>query len=287
MPGYGIVRALSAAILKQCGDHQVRETLNDSSLRQAEHYDRIHEAYAAHYYDAESTAYRERFVFDTMFRGLDLNGQVVADLACGSGVNSLSLLQRYPKARPIGFDLSDKACDDYRRLVGTEAHQVDLIEGRSLGVQADVAMVFGGLHHCVCNLAGTFETIAGLLKPGGLLLMYEPNARFFLESARRLWYRVDGYFDAETEHALDHAAILRLAGPRFTALDCVYGGGPAYFLILNSLVLRVPLGLKRRIARPLFFAESLYSRLPGTSMFPVFIARWQYLGGGESSPVRA
>lgn len=243
--------------------------------RQAEHYARIHEDYAAHYYDAQSMAYRERFVFDPMFRGLDLNGQVVADLACGSGLNSVALLQRFPHARPLGFDLSAKACDDYRRLVGSTAHQLDLTAGGAPQPQVDVAMIFGGLHHCVCNLPGTIETIAGLLKPGGLLLMYEPNARFFLEGLRRLWYRLDRYFDAQTEHALDHDAILRLAAPRFDAIDCVYGGGPAYFLIFNSLVLRVPSGFKRRLARPLFWAEAAYERLPGRGAFPVFIARWR------------
>jgi hypothetical protein len=197
------------------------------------------------------------------------------------GLNSLSLFQRFPDARLVGFDVADNAVDHDRHLVGTEAHQVDLTEGKSLGVQADVAMVVGGLDRCVSNLVWTFQTIAGLLNPGGLLWLYDPNARFFLESARRRWYRLDGYFDAETEHARDHAAILRLAGPRFAALDCVYGGGPAYLLILDSLALRLPLGLKRRIAHPLVLAVSLYSRLPGTSIFPVFIARWWHLGDGE------
>jgi len=271
----------------------MHEPLNHASLRQAEHYARIHEDYAAHYYDAQSIAYRERFVLDPLFRGLDLNDRVVADLACGSGLNSLALLQRFPRARPIGFDLSEKACQDYRRIVGTQAYRVDLTAGQPLGIQADVAMVFGGLHHCVSNLPGTFATIAGLLKPGGLLLMYEPNARFLLEGLRRFWYRHDRYFDAPTEHALDHGEILRLAGPRFVGLDCAYGGGPAYFLIFNSLVLRVPLGLKRHIARPLFWVDALYERLPGARAFPVFVARWRYLGGveagqtGDSGPAGA
>jgi hypothetical protein len=42
-------------------------------------------------YDASSMAYRDRFVYDIMFRGLDLNGKDVADLAAGSGHNSLAV----------------------------------------------------------------------------------------------------------------------------------------------------------------------------------------------------
>jgi SAM-dependent methyltransferase len=267
----------------------MRDTLKNSSHPQAIHYNKIYAHYATHYYDAESMAYRERFVLDPLFRGLDLNGMVVADLACGGGFNSLAVLNRFPFSHPIGLDLSAKACEDYQRLVGTEAYQVDLTSGQSVGIQADIAMVFGGLHHCVIDLSRTFETIAGLLKPGGLLLMYEPNAGFFLEWVRRLWYRMDRYFDAPTEHALDLEGILQLAGPRFQMYDCLYTGGPAYFLIFNSLVLRVPIKLKRWLARPLFATEAVYNHLPGRAIFPVFLARWTRLADsvtdGVNSPV--
>jgi hypothetical protein len=40
-------------------------------------------------------------------------------------------------------------------------------------------MVFSGLHHCVCELPGTFRTLAQLVLPGGLLLMVEPKGRIF------------------------------------------------------------------------------------------------------------
>lgn len=245
------------------------------SERQEEQYDRIHSAYRRHYFDESSMAYRERFVYDILFDGLDLNDRTVADLACASGYNSLAVLRRYPRATTIGFDISAKACSDYRSLVKREAYEIDLTAGEEAGVKVDVAMILGGLHHCVSNLAGTFATIAGMLNPGGFLLMYEPNRAYFLEAVRRAWYRVDPYFDAESEHALDHDEILALASKEFALIDCRYSGGPAYFLILNSLVFRVPPSWKKGLTRPLFAFERLYNRLPGRIFFPTFVARWQ------------
>lgn len=245
------------------------------SVKQQAHYEAIHDDYAQHYYDSSSMAFRNRFVYDPMFEGQDLNGKVVADLACGSGHNSLAVLERFPRARVMGFDVSARACAAYRETVGREAVQVDLTAGADVGHQADVAMVFGGLHHCVSDLEGTFRTIHRLVRPGGLLLMWEPNRQCFLEGLRWLWYRLDRYFESTTEHALSEPGIRRLAAPGFEGLDCRYVGGPAYFLVCNSLVLRVPVGLKRGMASPLFALESAYNRLPGRFWFPTFIARWR------------
>jgi SAM-dependent methyltransferase len=249
--------------------------VREASARQQAHYQTIHDDYELHYYDAPSMAFRNRFVYDLMFEGQDLDGQRIADLACGSGHNSLAILQRFPRAEVMGFDVSPRACEDYRRNVGRDAHLMDLTAGSPVGPPADVAIIFGGLHHCTSDLDGTFRTIAGILRPGGLLLMCEPNRECFLEGFRRLWYRLDRYFEPTTEHALGHGDILRQAGRHFEGVDCRYLGGPAYFLILNSLLFRVPLGVKTALARPLFKFEEAYNRLPGRYWFPYFVARWR------------
>lgn len=245
------------------------------SSRQKELYEEIHDDYEAHYYDGPSRAFRERFMWDVLFRGVDLSGKTVADLACGSGVNTLALLERFPDAQPVGFDISAKACAAYTRNTGFPAHELDLTKGGDPGVQVDAAMVWGGIHHCVADLEGTFQTIARLVRPGGWLLMSEPNRRYVLESARTLWYRMDPYFDASTEAALDHERIGDLASPWFERHSVDFLGGPAYFLIYNSLILRVPRKAKTAIAPPLFLAERLYNHLPGRFWYPYFLARWR------------
>jgi SAM-dependent methyltransferase len=245
------------------------------SEKQKRQYENIHDDYERHYYDATSIAFRQRFIYDVMFQGLELNNKDIADLASGSGYNSLAVLERYPQARLTGFDISSKACAAYRRNVGYEAYELDLTLGNNLGRTFDVAIIHGGLHHCVSDLDGTFHTIADMVKPGGLLLMVEPNKQCFLEGIRRLWYKLDKYFEADTESALAHDEISAIASSRFSCLDLDYMGGPAYFLIYNSLLFRIPLSAKRFLAPSLFAAESLYNKLPGRFWFPYFIARWQ------------
>ena len=248
-------------------------------LKQKTHYETIHEQYEAHYFDAESMSFREQFVYDRMFAGLDLNGKDVVDLAAGSGYNSLWVSTRYPTARLCGLDISDKACVAYRNLLGCEARAFDLTSGRIEGCAFDVAMVFGGLHHCVSNLPGAVRTIARLVRPGGLLLMFEPNNRYLLDAVRRLWYRWDSSFEDATESALDHDALCAMAAPYFQPVVAWHMGGPAYFLIYNSMIFRIPQKWKKFAAPALFPLERAYNHLPGKLLFPYFVARWRRLDG--------
>ena len=119
--------------------------MSENSTRQRVHYERIHDDYETHYYDATSMAFRERFIYDLMFRGLDLNGKDVADLAAGSGHNSRAVQERFPQVRVAGFDISSRACESYRRIVGAEAFQLDLTAENEQLARFDVAMIVGGL----------------------------------------------------------------------------------------------------------------------------------------------
>src|SRR5258708_3168427 len=84
------------------------------SSRQKQHYTEIHDAYEAHYYDAPSMEYRSRFIYRWLFAGVDFSNTTVADLACGSGYNSLALKQRFDRVRTVGFDISEPAWASYR-----------------------------------------------------------------------------------------------------------------------------------------------------------------------------
>ena len=252
-----------------------------ASQRQKRHYEQIHDAYADHYFDRHSMAYRDRFIYRPLLDGLDLNGKAVADLACGSGDNSIALLRSFPEIELTGFDISAKACADYRERVGRPAFEADLTKAQNPDTLFDAALIVGGLHHCVADLPGTLKTVAGLLKPGGLLLMMEPNADFLLEGLRKLWYRHDRYFDAESEHALSHSTVLDQGRHLFEPLDLHYLGGPGYFLILNSLIFRLPKPVKSALAPPLGLFDAGYNRLPGRGLFPYFLARWRRLADAD------
>ena len=242
---------------------------------QKSHFEEIHDEYARHYYDPVSMQYRWRFIYEYWFQGIDLNGKKVADLACGDGVNSLAVLSRFPDADVTGVDISPKACEAYTSVTGRKAYAVDLTLGIDIGIYVDAAVVFGGLHHCVLDLRKTFQTISYMIKPGGLLLMAEPNRDCFWEPVRRIWYRMDNYFDDVSEAALAHDEMFRIVAADYEQIWIRYQGGPAYFLLLNSLILRVPLPVKRFMRHPLFWLETAYNCLPGRFWYPTFLACWR------------
>ena len=248
--------------------------MSTDSTRQKHHYDTIHSNYEDHYYDEQSLAYRERFYYTPLFAGLDLDGRSVADMAAGSGHTSLALLRRFPKAKITGFEISRNACEAFCRNVGHPCVETDLIRPINYVGKFDVAMIVGGLHHCVADLPQVFRNIADLLRPSGLLLMLEPNQEFVLDWVRRLWYHADRYFDAANERALSHSQIFLQARPDFELQNVAYLGGPGYFLISQSLLFRIPKPMKRAMTPGLMISETLFNRVPGRWMHPYFIARW-------------
>ena len=245
-----------------------------SSVRQAAHYDRIVSDYDKHYFDDYSVAYRDEFILDPLVGELDLSKMRVADLACGSGYTSLYLMKRFTDLQMEGFDISPEACRRYSEATGCPSREFDLTQSIFVDEPYDAAIIIGGLHHCVVNLPAALETISHMVKPGGSLLMFEPNADYLLQFARSIWYRFDGYFDADTEAALSHKTLMRLTEDNFGCQSVRYFGGPAFFLIFNSLVLRVPRGIKRVVAPILFGVERAYNRIPGRWCHSSFTAHW-------------
>jgi SAM-dependent methyltransferase len=245
------------------------------SSRQKLLYTGMHDAYEAHYYDAPSMKYRDRFIYDWLFDGIDLTNKSVADLACGSGYNSQAVLDRFQGATTVGLDISEPACESYKRVTGNSAYAVDLTRPLDTSVEVDSAIVVGGLHHCITDLPQTLRNIATMVKPGGHFLMMEPSADFALNVVRDKWYAADKYFDAPTEEALSHDTILKQAAPYFEVEAVRYFGGVAYFMILNSLVMRVPLGAKPILWPMLKPIEIALGSLPWRSMYPCFLARWR------------
>ncbi len=245
------------------------------SSRQKQHYTEIHDAYEAHYYDASSMKYRSRFIYDWLFDHINLSNASVADLACGSGYNSMAVMERFSGVRTVGFDISEPACASYQRMTGNPAYPIDLTRPTGMTEQFDGAIVVGGLHHCIADLGQTLRNIATMVKPSGHLLMMEPSADFALNVVRDKWYATDKYFDAPTEQALSHDAILKQAAPYFEGEAVRYFGGLAYFLILNSLVMRVPLSVKPMLWPIVKPVEVAFGNIPWSGMYPCFLAKWK------------
>ncbi len=245
----------------------------DVERLQREHYDRIAQRYAAHYGDAWSMRYRDRFFNRPMMQGLDLAGARVLEAMCGSGETTGYLLER--GARVTGLDISDTEVEAFRaRWPRAEAQQASILDTKLPESSFDCVVVVGGLHHVHPHVERAIEEIHRVLRPGGHFCFVEPHAGSLPDRVRRLWYRRDRLF-AENEEALDVGALKQRFQGEFEFQIESYGGNLAYLIVLNSMVLRVPLAVKRYVAPALLGVESILQPLQGRSMSCFIVGRWR------------
>ncbi len=246
--------------------------MNTQQLQLA-HYERIIETYEAHYDDPWSQAYRRWFIYGPLFRGIELAGRRVLEAMCGSGQTTAYLLAR--GAEVTGLDISESAMRSFRRrwpeCPGVCASILDCPLDDEL---FDCVVVIGGLHHLHPHVDLAIREIHRVLKPGGYFCFMEPHRGSWADVVRRAWYRRDTLF-APNEAAIDldtlqrqHAGQWRFGRPR-------YFGNVAYLGVLNSMVLRIPLGLKPWYAPLLMPAEWLVSWFQGRLLSCCVLGRWQ------------
>lgn len=236
---------------------------------------KIHKEYKNHYYDQESIKYRDNFIYKYMYESENLNEKDIAEIACGSGYNSLAILKIFPKANLNGYDISPPACNDYQKIVGNNAFIWDITKEKVNDFKYDFVIVIGGLHHCINNLDKVIENIHNMLKKNGTLIMVEPNKNYALNFIRKIWYKFDNYFDNENEDSLDHSLIINQYKDKFEFKKIRYFGGPAYFFILQSLILRMPIVIKPLFSKLLFWIERIYNKFQYYWIYPAFIAKWK------------
>jgi SAM-dependent methyltransferase len=242
---------------------------------QKELFEGIHDRYYEATTDSVATEYRIRRVLEPIDRLLAPDTKSIIELAAGDGFTGAWLKQRRPGLRVVGTDISEKAARDYERRTGSPCYVADFTKPFDIHEQFDAAIASGGIHHFVADLEVAFANIRRLLRPGGCLIMVEPNADYFLQPIRALWYRLDRKnFETSTERALSHDAILKQFSAHFRCESVVYKGGPAVLLILHNWALRIPQSWKRWYARPLMTLEEGWERLPTKLPFNFFLAKW-------------
>jgi SAM-dependent methyltransferase len=237
-------------------------------------YEEIHDEYVRHLYDKTSNAYRDAFINSALFNGVDLDGKTMAEIMCGNGQATLYAKSRFPSLNCHGFDISRRACDDYTRSTGFPATVSDILTEPLPREAFDAIVVVGGFHHVVRELDAAMTNVHNALRPGGVLLMMEPNSDYVLESLRRIWYRADRYFDADDERALSYRTLHARYRDKFDERGVWHRGGPGYFLILMSMVFRIPLSAKRYFAPPLMVLETMWNLIPFRRAHAFFAAQW-------------
>lgn len=238
-------------------------------------FEAIHERYSEATTDRFAEGYKEEFIYRPILAQL-AGATSLIELASGVGTAAGWMRAHLPDLDIAGCDISEAAARDFTARHGRPCFVWDLTKPIQSDERYDAVLVMGGIHHLVADLPTAFANIARLLNPGGRLIMVEPNANFLLEPIRQLWYRLDKkHFDAANEHALSHARLARDHAGELQPLSVSFVGGPAYFMLLQNWVLRIPNGLKPRLAPALMAGERLYHRLPGRLPFASFIACWE------------
>lgn len=241
---------------------------------QREYFNRLLQRYEAHYDDPTSQAYRRKYIFDPMFAGLDFQGKEVLEAMCGSGPTTGYLLER--GAVVTGLDVSDSAVASFEeRWPQCKGIRASIFESELPEASFDMVIVQAGLHHLHPRLDDAIEEIFRILKPGGYFCFSEPQKGSMYDGARNLWYRFDRSIFAENEESVDVDGMKQHFGDRYEYQVEHHLGSVAYFLVAQSMVLRIPLWAKKYYAPLAFALESLFSPLMGKRTAPLVACRWQ------------
>jgi SAM-dependent methyltransferase len=195
----------------------------------------------------------------------------------GSGQTAADLVSR--GARVTGLDISPELVTRFQRqLPEAVAVQGSILESGLPDASFDAVFVTSGLHHVQPHADQAIDEVHRILRPGGYFCFWEPHAGSLANLARKVWYRLDPLFEAN-EAAVDVERIERQNRHRFDFEYKLFYGGPAFLLVYNSLVFRVPPGLKRLYSPMLLSLEPLIEKLQSKRLSCVAAARWRKKAG--------
>jgi SAM-dependent methyltransferase len=241
---------------------------------QRQHYNRIAADYEAQYGDPDGLTYREKFLYEPLLAGLDLEGRNVLEALSGSGHATEYLLNK-KKALVTGLDISDEAIASFKERWPTcEAFCASITDSGLASESFDCVVVVMGLHHLHPHLPEALREIHRLLRKGGTFCFTEPHTASGFNRFRAMWYRRDSLF-AENEESLDIEALKAEFADLFAYRVEKYVGSVAYLLVLNSMIFRVPLWLKRIYSPAVIGLEKLLSVFHSRTFSLAVICQWQ------------
>jgi len=241
---------------------------------QRQHYNRIATDYEAQYGDPDGVNYREEFLYQPLFANLDLAGRSVLEALSGSG-HATGYLLREKRAMVTGLDISEEAIESFKkRWPGCQAICSPLTASGLPDESFDCIVVVMGLHHLQPHLSDSLLEIHRLLRKGGAFCFTEPHQGSAFSRLRAIWYRHDSLF-AENEESLDIEALKRECENLFEFKLEKYVGSAAYLLVLNSMIFRVPLWLKRVYSPALMWLEKTLRRFHSRRFSLAVICQWE------------
>lgn len=246
----------------------------ESERRQQEQYDSIIDAYESHYSDEHSRRYRDEFINRPLTAGLDLRGKRVMEAMCGGGPTTPHLLSL--GAEVTGLDISPKCVETFRKAhPDCEAVRASISETGLPEASFDAIVVVGGLHHLHPGLDAAMDELHRVLKPGGHLCFAEASAGSLLNAPRALWYKMDPLFE-KNERPISLRELQDKNAGRFDFVSSSFRGNIAYLLVFNSMVFRIPHGLKAWYSPFLLTLERALGGIFSTERTSCFVvAQWR------------
>lgn len=240
---------------------------------QRDHYDRIADAYEAHYGDAPSREYRRRFIYQLMFDGIELKDMNVLDAMCGSGHTTEYLVDR--GAQVVGLDISPQEIKRFQnRSPKTPVVCRSLLDSKLDSESFDCIAVVGGLHHLHPHLNAAVAEIHRILKPGGYFCFMEPHSGSIPDLVRRFWYQHDPLF-SDNEAAIDFNSLQSAFKNNFEFNRITYRGNLAFLFVLNSLIFRMPAPIKSAYSPILMALEGFINKLQNKLTACFAVGQWQ------------
>jgi SAM-dependent methyltransferase len=240
---------------------------------QADHYNRIAEMYAEHYGDRYSQEYRVRFINRHLFEGIDLKGKTVLEAMCGSGETTRYMLDK--GAVVVGLDVSQSEIDKFKsRWPAADGVCSSIFETNFEDASFDVVVVVGGLHHLHPHVSDAIVEMHRILKKDGYLCFVEPHKGSTFDLFRQFWYKHDDLF-AANEEAIDVKKLSEEFGDRFAINSQIYSGNIAYLFVLNSMIFRIPFGIKKLYSKAAMKLEESLERFQTPRLACMAIGQWR------------
>ena len=246
---------------------------HSSDLKQKEHYNNIAGQYELHYGDFYSSLYREEFIIKPLFDGIDLSGKKILDAMCGTGIITEHLLQH--DCRIESFDLSESQIKISKEKFPQCNYTVGTVLEMPYSDETfDVVVLHGGLHHVHPNVKAAVSEVVRVLKPGGYFINGEIHADSIIDRMRNLWYRHDPLFE-DNEMSIDFDRLEADFKKDLERISISYFGNIAYYLVINSMILRIPFFIKRIISNPLLFIERIITPYQTRYFSSYAITQWR------------